>query len=54
METKEFCMNMDLMISSKYNTMLITMVSMMISNTPHLEINPKYYLYPGKITKISV
>ena len=47
-------MNMYLMILYKYKMMVTTMVSMMISNTPHLEINPKYYLYPGKITKISV
>ena len=34
MEMKEFCMNMDLMISSKYYMMVMTMVRMMISKTP--------------------
>ena len=47
-------MNMYLMISSKYNMMVITMVRMMIPNTLNLEINPKDYLYPGTIANMYV
>ena len=54
MEMKGFCINVNLMVSSKYNMMVMTMVRMMISNTPHLEINPMDYLYHGKIAKMSV
>ena len=34
--------------------MVMTMVSMMISKIPHLEITPKRYLYPGKTTNMAV
>ena len=53
-EMKEFCMNTELMISSKCNMVVMTMFRMIISNTPHLEIDPKDYLYPGTIAKVSV
>ena len=32
MEMKELCMSMDMMISSKYNIMVMTMITMIISN----------------------
>ena len=54
MEMKGFCINVNLMVSSKYNMMVVAMVRMMISNTPHLKSDPKDYLYSGKIAKMSV
>ena len=47
-------MNIDLMLSSKYNMMLMNMVREMISDKNHLQIYPKEYLYLGTITNMSV
>ena len=51
---KELCMNMVLIISSKYNMITISMVRIVISKATYLEIDPKDYLYPGTIAKVSV
>ena len=42
------------MSSSKYNMMVMNMVRTMVSKTPHLEIDPKEYLYSGTIENMSV
>ena len=37
-------------VNEEYNIMVITMARMVIAKTPQLEINPKEYLYPKKIS----
>ena len=47
MGMKELYMNLDFIVLFKNNMMMMTMVKMMLLKTIHLEIYPRYYLYPG-------